>query len=78
MVICTDGFESFVAQNQLAYLAIGHHADAQVRETFLNAKMPEWLVKILEIYLTQVKYPLSVRLLQPAGRCPVSALRRPV
>ncbi len=61
MVICTDGFESFVAQNQLAYLAIGHHADAQVRETFLNAKMPEWLIKILEIYLSQVKYPLSVR-----------------
>ena len=61
MVICTDGFESFVAQNQLAYLAIGHYADAQVRETFLNAKMPEWLIKILEIYLSQVKYPLSVR-----------------
>ena len=61
MVICTDGFESFVAQNQLAYLAIGHYADAQVRETFLNAEMPEWLIKILEIYLSQVKYPLSVR-----------------
>jgi hypothetical protein len=61
MVICTDGFESFVAQNQLAYLAIGDYADARVRETFLNAKMPEWLIKILEIYLSQVKYPLSVR-----------------
>lgn len=61
MVICTNGFESFVAQNHLEHFAVDDYSDAQVRDAFLNAKMPKWLIKILEIYLTQVKYPLSVR-----------------
>ncbi|MBW2591662.1 MAG: phosphoenolpyruvate synthase/pyruvate phosphate dikinase [Deltaproteobacteria bacterium] len=61
LVICTDGFESFVAQNHLAHFAVGDYSDIRIRKAFLNAKMPEWLVKILEAYLIQVKYPLSVR-----------------
>ncbi|MBW1866340.1 MAG: phosphoenolpyruvate synthase/pyruvate phosphate dikinase [Deltaproteobacteria bacterium] len=61
LVICTDGFESFVAQNHLAHFAVGDYSDIRIRKAFLNAKMPEWLVKIFEAYLIQVKYPLSVR-----------------
>jgi len=61
LVICTDGFESFVSQNHLEHFAVGDYDDAHVREAFLKARMPEWLIEIFKLYLAQVKYPLSVR-----------------
>ena len=61
LVISTDGFESFMSLNKLQRFAINDYPDEEIAESFLKAKLPEWLVAELEAYLTQVKYPLSVR-----------------
>ncbi|MEW6672672.1 MAG: PEP/pyruvate-binding domain-containing protein [Thermodesulfobacteriota bacterium] len=61
LVISTDGFESFIAQNDLRRFAGEDHADAEVAANFLKADMPAWILKELEIFLSQVNYPLSVR-----------------
>ncbi len=61
LVVSTDGFESFITKNGLRGFATQSCTDEKVASTFLQADMPEWLVKDLEAYLAQVKYPLSVR-----------------
>lgn len=61
LVICTDGFYSFVEENDLHHLAKEGFTDEEVRGSFLRAKMPEWLTKEIETYAAQIKYPLSVR-----------------
>jgi hypothetical protein len=61
LVICTDGFESFVSENRLEDFAKEDFTDDVIMEAFLEAEMPEWLVRELEAYLAQIHYPLSVR-----------------
>ncbi|MFZ7126246.1 MAG: PEP/pyruvate-binding domain-containing protein [Desulfobacterales bacterium] len=60
-VITTEGFESFISDNDLSTLASEHLTDAQIAERFLEGRMPEWLMEILQHFLSQVRYPLSVR-----------------
>ncbi|OQX15134.1 MAG: phosphoenolpyruvate synthase/pyruvate phosphate dikinase [Desulfobacteraceae bacterium IS3] len=61
LVITTEGFEAFVSENKLKYLSGDGFADKEVAEKFSNARMPDWLVSDLEVFLKQVKHPLSVR-----------------
>jgi CheY-like chemotaxis protein len=61
LVISTDGFESFVSENHLDHFAAEEVPDQQIAEAFLQTEMPGWLVRDLAFYLSQVKYPLSVR-----------------
>jgi CheY-like chemotaxis protein len=61
LVVSTDGFDSFIKLNGLKYLATQTFKNEEIKDAFLKAEMPEWLVKNLEDYLAQVKYPLSVR-----------------
>jgi len=61
LVICTDGFESFVAQNHLERFAKDGFTDEEVAKGFLEADMPEWLAKDLEAFVAQVSIPLSIR-----------------
>jgi hypothetical protein len=61
LVVCTDGFESFVSQNRLEDFGKEDFTDDVIMEAFLEAETPEWLVRELEAYLAQIKYPLSVR-----------------
>jgi hypothetical protein len=61
LVMSTDGFDSFITLNGLKYLATQTFKNKEITDAFLKAEMPEWLVKDLEAYLAQVKYPLSVR-----------------
>ncbi len=61
LVVTTDGFESFVEQNQLRYLSKNGFTDSEVAERFLAAEMPPWLVQELEAFLAQAGFPLSVR-----------------
>jgi len=61
LVICTDGFESFVGHNHLEYLAKEGFTDQEVAKRFLKADMPEWLANDLEAFVAQVRIPLSVR-----------------
>jgi hypothetical protein len=61
LVICTDGFESFVTLNNLERFAGEGFTDEEVTEAFLKGEMPEWLIKDLEAFVAQVRIPLSVR-----------------
>ncbi|MDP2861582.1 MAG: PEP/pyruvate-binding domain-containing protein, partial [Desulfobacterales bacterium] len=61
LVVSTDGFESFISLNKLQDFAKNDYPDGEVTENFLKAELPEWLLTNIETYLTQVKYPLSVR-----------------
>jgi hypothetical protein len=61
LVITTDGFESFITENHLERFAKQFFTDKEVTEGFLEAEMPEWLVKDLEAFIAQAKVPLSVR-----------------
>ncbi len=61
LVICTDGFESFVTKNHLEGLASEGYTDEEVAKSFLKGDMPAWLVKDLEAFVPQVRIPLSVR-----------------
>jgi CheY-like chemotaxis protein len=61
LVICTDGFESFVAQNHLGHFAKEEFTDEQVTEGFLKAQMPSWITTELQAYLSYATYPVSVR-----------------
>jgi CheY-like chemotaxis protein len=79
LVICTDGFESFVSHNRLTQFAKDEIPDQAVTQAFLNAEMPAWLRKELEAYLEQIRYPLSVRsssLLEDAQFQPYAGLYR--
>ena len=61
LVISTDGFESFISKNQLRHFAVEDVPDLQIADAFLQAEMPEWLVRELAFYLSQVRVPLSIR-----------------
>jgi len=79
LVVCTDGFESFVSQNRLEHFAKEEYRDREVVEGFLKGEMPGWVTKDLEAYLSQVRYPLSVRsssLLEDAQFQPYAGLYR--
>ncbi|HEJ83414.1 MAG TPA: phosphoenolpyruvate synthase/pyruvate phosphate dikinase, partial [Desulfobacteraceae bacterium] len=61
LVISTDGFESFIRLNRLEHYATEDFSDDEVLNGFLNTEMPEWLVEDLKMYLSHVRYPLSIR-----------------
>ena len=61
LVLGTDAFAYFITKNGLRGFATQNCTDEKVATTFLQADMPKWLVKELEAYLAQVKYPLSIR-----------------
>jgi CheY-like chemotaxis protein len=60
-VITTAGFESFVADNDLHHLGKNGYTDREVAEAFLGAEVPEWLIRELEVFLSQASFPLSIR-----------------
>jgi len=61
LVISTDGFESFISDNDLRHFALDDVPDQEIADAFLKAEMPEWLVQQLAFYLSQIGDPLSIR-----------------
>ncbi|WP_373498585.1 PEP/pyruvate-binding domain-containing protein [Desulfococcus sp.] len=61
LVIATDGFEAFVARNELDASKICNCADDEIRSRFLAGEFPEELAGDLASFLAKVKGPLSVR-----------------
>jgi Pyruvate phosphate dikinase, AMP/ATP-binding domain len=61
LVVSTDGFDAFVQLNDLGHLAEISASNTEVAGCFLKGDMPEWLVRDLEVFLEQARYPLSVR-----------------
>lgn len=61
LVITTEGFEAFVAENHLQYLAEADLSDQEIARRFLQGTFPKNLKEELRAYLAQVRYPLAVR-----------------
>lgn len=61
MVLATDVFDQFLAQNDLEDFALHSTNDAEVEARFLGAKFPDEPIRDLEAYLASVNYPLAVR-----------------
>jgi len=61
LIISTDGFESFISSSHLRHFALDDLPDQEIADAFLKAEMPEWLVQELAFYLSQIRYPLSIR-----------------
>ena len=57
LVITTDGFESFVEDNQLRYLSKTDLPDQKIADLFVTSRFPGWIEAKLRAYLTQVTCP---------------------
>ncbi len=79
LVITTEAFDDFVRENQLKYLATEDVGDEEVMKAFLNARLPDWLLKKLKKFIVKVDYPLAVRsssLLEDAQHEPFAGIYR--
>jgi CheY-like chemotaxis protein len=61
LVLATDAFDQFMAENNLLDFALGCDDDAEILQRFLAAPIPEKLHEDLKAFLEQVTYPLAVR-----------------
>ena len=61
VVIATDAFDRFLAENNLLDFAIHATDDTEIQHRFLEASLPAALMEDLRAYLAQARYPLAVR-----------------
>ena len=61
VVVATDAFDRFLAENNLLDFALHAEDDAEIRERFLAAQLPAALTEDLRAFLAQARYPLAVR-----------------
>jgi len=61
LVITTDGFDQFIRENILEDLSYEELSDAQIKEIFSAANLPEDIQHSLASYLKEVAYPLAIR-----------------
>jgi CheY-like chemotaxis protein len=61
LVITTEGFDTFVEENDLKELAKSDAPDQEIAEAFRNANFPQWIAEDLKAYLDRIKYPLAIR-----------------
>lgn len=61
VVLATDMFDQFLAENNLQDFALHCDDDAEIQQRFLNATLPAALQDDLKAFLEEVHYPLAVR-----------------
>src|SRR5579872_5391953 len=61
LVLATDAFDQFMAENNLLDFALHCEDDAEILQKFLAAPLSEQLQLDLKAFLDQVDYPLAVR-----------------
>ena len=61
IVLATDCFDRFLADNQLLDFAMNQQDDAEILRRFLAAPLPEDVTQDLERFLGSVRWPLAVR-----------------
>jgi len=79
VAISTEGFDAFVAENNLREFATREVSDAEIASAFLKARFPEWLAQNLGVFLDQTTCPLAVRsssLLEDAQFQPFAGIYR--
>ena len=77
LVITTEGFDAFVAENDLQAAQYVGQADALITKAFEEARMTESIERDLQAYLQTVRCPLSIRsssLLEDAHHLPLTGL----
>ncbi len=60
-VISTEVFDVFTSENDLGHLSGSEYIDAEVTAWFLESRLPEWLRRDLELFVSKTKHPLAVR-----------------
>ncbi|MGC2248587.1 MAG: PEP/pyruvate-binding domain-containing protein, partial [Terriglobales bacterium] len=61
LVLSTDVFDRFLAENNLSDFAIHCQDDAEIERRFLSAPLPAFLQNDLTAFLNEVTWPLAVR-----------------
>ena len=61
VVIATDMFDLFLAENNLGDFALHCDNDTEIQQRFLDAAMPVPLEEDLKAFLSEVEYPVAVR-----------------
>lgn len=61
LVVASDLFDQFLAENGLLELAMHGKNDDEIVERFVAAALPQSLQEALRAFLEQVRYPLAVR-----------------
>jgi len=61
LVISTDDFDSFITHNKLRNFLCTDYEDDQLTRIFLDADLPDRLLRDLQVFLAHVNYPLAVR-----------------
>jgi CheY-like chemotaxis protein len=61
IVLATDIFDRFLAENQLLDFALACPDDAEIERRFLEAPLPGDVMLDLEVFLDGVEWPLAVR-----------------
>ena len=61
VVIATDMFDLFLAENNLSDFALHCDDDSEIQQRFLESPLPAALTENLKAYLEEVRYPLAVR-----------------
>ncbi len=61
LVLATDAFDQFMAENSLLDFALQCEDDAEILQMFLAAPLSAELQENLKVFLTEVTYPLAVR-----------------
>jgi CheY-like chemotaxis protein len=79
MVIATDGFDAFMAANDLRDAIDGRLGDAEIAARFDQAKLPRWVEEALAAFARHVHGPVAVRsssLLEDARFQPYAGIYR--
>src|SRR5579859_6411907 len=61
VVIATDMFDLFLAENNLSDFALHCDDDSEIQQRFLDCPLPVPLTEDLKAFLEEVRYPLAVR-----------------
>jgi CheY-like chemotaxis protein len=61
VVIATDQFDQFLAENNLSDFALHCDDDSEIQQRFLDSPLPVPLQESLKAFLEEVRYPLAVR-----------------
>ena len=75
VVIATDQFDQFLAENNLGDFALHCDNDSEIQQRFLEAALPRTLQENLKAFLGEVDFPLAVRQYATALRFMMNQLR---
>ena len=61
VVLCTDIFDEFMTSNDLYPIALSDLPDEKILQSFLQARLPDWLIEDFFALFEVVDKPLAIR-----------------